>query len=111
LTRIDRRTALGKRIAELEALFVGAIPEAELSPLRRLRITEAAQLQSLAEQMRGRLMRDGEVRGASLDDVVRLERRAAQAVRGLGLNDEPPEPKSSSFLVDYFSRPLPESQS
>ena len=64
LTKIDKRTALGKRIAELEALFVGAIPEAELSPLRRLRIGEAAQLTALAEKARGILMLDGEMPGA-----------------------------------------------
>ncbi len=53
LTRVDRRTALGKRIAELKALYISACGGADaLSPVKRLRIDEAAQLEALAASRR-----------------------------------------------------------
>jgi hypothetical protein len=78
LTRIDRRSRLGKRIDELTILFAGALG-GELSPVRKLRIERAAQLSALAEQARGDHMRN---EGTS--DIVRLERAAAAAIRALG---------------------------
>jgi hypothetical protein len=82
LTKVNRRSILGKRITELTALFVDAVKADELSPLLRLKIDEAAQLKALAELARGDYMRD---RRGTLDDIVRLERRAEQAVAALGL--------------------------
>ena len=99
LTKFDKRTALGRRIGELEGLFLAATPSAELSPLRRLKVGEAAQLTALAERARGILMREGEMPGASLDDIVRLERRAASAVKALGLRDSPPPPPTLSDIL------------
>ena len=72
LTRIDRRSRLGKRIDELTILFAGALG-GELSPVRKLRIERAAQLSALAEQARGDHMRN---EGTS--DIVRLERAACR---------------------------------
>jgi hypothetical protein len=93
LTAIDKRTRLGRRIVELEKLYTLSTPSAELTPLRRTMIAEAAQLVGLAELVRGRFMREGEVTRARLSEVLTLERRAAAAVEGLGLQDGPaPEP-------------------
>jgi hypothetical protein len=102
LTRIDKRGRLGKRIAELRAIFIAALgEEAELSAMKRLRVEEAAQLKALAEQPRGDFMRDG--RG-TLDDIVRCERKADQAVRALGLSEAKRKPPSP--LAAHFAQPV-----
>jgi hypothetical protein len=94
LTRIDRRSRLGKRIDELTILFAGALG-GELSPVRKLRIERAAQLSALAEQARGDHMRN---EGTS--DIVRLERAAAAAVRALGdLEAKPKTPTLAELLA------------
>jgi len=83
LTRVDRRTALGKRIAELTALYLAALGgDAALSAMKRMKVGEAAQLKALAELARGDFMRDGK---GSLDDIVRIERKANAAERALGI--------------------------
>lgn len=84
LTRVDRRGRLGKRIAELTSLYLAALggsPDA-LSPMKRLKVDEAAQLKALAELARGDYLRDGK---GSLDDIVRIERKANAAERALGI--------------------------
>jgi hypothetical protein len=78
LTKIDQRGRLGKRIAELTALFTGATG-GDPSPILKMRIAQAAELTALAEQARGDHMR-----GGGTTDIVRLERAAASAVRALG---------------------------
>jgi hypothetical protein len=100
LTRIDKRSRLGKRIGELTAMFTVAVCEEELTGLRRLKVQKAAELTAIAELARGDFMRDGK---GSLDDIVRLERKADQAVRALGISEAKPKPTSP--LVEHFSRP------
>jgi hypothetical protein len=51
--------------------------------MRKLKIEKAADLTAMAEQMRGDFMRDGK---GTLDDIVRLERKADQAARALGIS-------------------------
>jgi hypothetical protein len=85
LTKVNRGSILGKRIDELKALFIAALNVGELSPLLRLKIDEAAQLKALAELARGDFMRGD--RHASLDDIIRAERRGEQAVRALGIGE------------------------
>jgi hypothetical protein len=87
LTKIDNRSRLGIRIRELKALFEAAFPAGELTPLRREKIGDAAQLKALAEEQRGAWLR-GEAT-CSLDDLVRIERRADQLVRALGIREAP----------------------
>jgi hypothetical protein len=87
LTKIDNRSRLGIRIRELKALFESAFPAGELTPLRREKIGDAAQLKALAEEQRGAWLR-GEAT-CSLDDLVRIERRADQLVRSLGIREAP----------------------
>ena len=98
MTKIDKRLPLGKRIVELTAMFTAAV--GELTPLRKLKVEKAAQLTAIAELARGDFMRDGK---GTLDDIVRLERKADQAVRALGLTEAKPKPTSP--LAEHFSRP------
>jgi hypothetical protein len=99
LTKVDRRGRLGRRIAELAAIYTAALGADELSPMRRLRVAEAAELKAVAELARGDYMR-GDARG-SLDDIVRLERRAEQAVKALGIIDaaKPKPPTLAEYLA------------
>jgi hypothetical protein len=99
LTKIDRRGRLGKRVAELAAMFAAAFG-GEHSPMRKLKVEKAAQLTAPTDLARGDFMRDGK---GTLDDIVRLERKADQVVRSPG----PPEAKSkpSNPLAAHFSRP------
>jgi len=82
LTKVDKRFRLGRRIAELAAIFTSALPADEMTPMKRLRVDEAAQLKALAEKARGDYLRDG---AGGLDDILRIERKADQAVRALGI--------------------------
>jgi hypothetical protein len=100
LTKIDKRGRLGKRVAELTAMFTDAVGD-EQTPMRKMKVEKAAQLTAIAELARGDFMRDGH---GTLDDIVRLERKADQAVRALGLTDA--KPKSTSPLAEHFARPL-----
>jgi|HubBroStandDraft_6_1064221.scaffolds.fasta_scaffold100364_1 hypothetical protein len=101
LTFVNRSTRLGKRIAELKALFESAFSAGELTPIRRERIGEAAMVKAMAEEERGKWMR-GEAR-CDLDELIRLERRAVAAVKALGIVEAKPKP--SSPLAEHFSRP------
>jgi hypothetical protein len=89
---VDKRTVLWRRIIELRGVFMATLADGgiELSPVRELKVEEAAQLKALAEKARGEFMRDGV---GSLDDVVRIERKADAAVRAIGL---PPERSGTS---------------
>jgi hypothetical protein len=94
LTQIDKRSRLGKRIAELTNLFTGALG-GEPSPILKLRIAQASQLSAIAEQARGDHMR-----GHGTSDIVRLERAAATAVRALGeLEAKPRGPTLAEVLA------------
>jgi hypothetical protein len=99
LTKIDKRGRLGKRVAELTAMFAAAVG-GELTPMRKLKVEKAAQLTALAELARGDFMRDAK---GTLDDIVRLERKADQATRALGIVERPPEtPKPWEVLQAYL---------
>jgi hypothetical protein len=99
LTRVSKRGRLGQRIAELRSIFTEAVV-GEISPMRRMRIAEAAELKALAEKARGDYLRDGV---GDLDDIIRAERRADQAVRAIGIVEAKRRPPS--LLADHFSRP------
>lgn len=100
LTKIDKRGRLGKRIAELTAMFAAAAGD-EQTPMRKMKVEKAAQLTAIAELARGDFMRDAQ---GTLDDVVRVERKADQAVRALGIVEGKPKPASP--LAEHFSRPV-----
>jgi hypothetical protein len=96
MTTLDRCTRVWKRVAELTALFTRALGDIELTPLRQMKIDRAAQLTALAELARGRFMRNGD---GTLDDIVRLERKADSAVRALGIVESKPKPPSIADIV------------
>jgi hypothetical protein len=98
LTKIDKRGRLGKRVAELTAMFAAAV-HGEQTPMRKLRVEKAAELTAMAEQVRGDYMRDG---NGTLDDIVRIERKADQAVRSLGITDA--KPKSKLSIPEYLAQ-------
>ena len=70
--------------------------------LAKLKIDRAAQLTTIAELARGDFMRDS---AGTLDDIVRLERKADQAVRALGIREAKPRGEESP-LAAHFSRPV-----
>jgi hypothetical protein len=98
LTKIDGRLPLGKRIKRLVSLFEAAFPAEALTPLKREQIATAAQLQAMAEEERGKWMR-GEAK-CSLDELVRLERRAVAAVKALGIEETRAK---GPTLADYLA--------
>ena len=101
LTMVDKRGRLGKRIAELGEVFSAAV-SGEQTPMRKLKVEKAAQLTAIAELARGAYMRDAQ---GTLDDIVRLERKADQAVRALGIREAKPKGEESP-LAAHFSRPV-----
>lgn len=98
LTKVDKRTAFGRRLAELKRLYIEALGgEAELSPIKRKRVEEAADLRATAEKARGDFMRDGV---GTLNDIVRTERAARSAERALGIVERAAKAKT---LADVLS--------
>jgi hypothetical protein len=53
LTRVDKRSVAGQRIAELKALFTASLGDRPLTPMLSMRIAEASELKALAEKARG----------------------------------------------------------
>jgi len=88
---MDKRTFVWRRIVELQELFTAAVigdaggAHDELTPLRKLRIEQAAQATAVAEMARGKFMRNG----GDLSDLATVERRADLAIKRLGLQDKP----------------------
>lgn len=99
LTAVNRGSRLGKRIAELTALFTAAFRADELTAIKCEKIADAAQLKAMAEKARGEWMRAG---AHSLDDIVRLERKASAAERALGIVERAPRIKTHG-LRDYLA--------
>jgi hypothetical protein len=100
LTRVDRRSSLGKRIAELQVIYTEACGGAgSFSAVKRLRVADAAQLRALAEQTRGAYLRDGV---GNLDDIIRIERKASHAERALGIVEKPRS--AGPTLAEYLAQ-------
>ena len=76
---------------------------AELTPMRKLKVQKAAELTAIAELARGDFMRDGK---GTLDDIVRCERKADQAIGALGISEAPRVAREPSPLAEHFSRPV-----
>ena len=85
----DRRTRLGRRRDALVAMFTAQLA-GEVPPALVVKIATAAELVALAERYRASFMRGAAL--VPLDDLVRLERLAAGAVRGLHLDRHRPQP-------------------
>src|SRR6516225_8329771 len=82
VTDIDGRTRSGRRARELARQFEAAIG-GDVTDNQRLAIGRAATLTAVAEDRRMRALAGEPV---LLDDLVRVERLAMQAVRNLGLD-------------------------
>jgi hypothetical protein len=78
---IDRRTRGGRRATELMQQFESELGN-DITPGQRLAVSRAAVLVAVAEDARLRRLAGEAV---PLDDVVRCDRLAAQAVRALGI--------------------------
>jgi hypothetical protein len=96
-TDIDGRTRSGRRARELARQFERALGD-DLTDGQRLAIARAATLTAIAEDRRTRALA-GEP-AVLLDDLVRVERLAAQAVKVLGIKPpkEPPLPSLQELL-------------
>jgi hypothetical protein len=104
LTRVDRRSAVGKRLAELKGTFMEVLESQGrgLTPILRMKVETACEALATAELARGRYMR-GESRDR-LDAVMTAERLAERAVKALRLTDGP-KPRSS--VHDILRRVYP----
>jgi hypothetical protein len=83
---LDGRSALARRTKVLAEQFE-AEAGGDLSPGRKLAIRRAAGIVALAEVTRLRRLAGDP--NTSIDDVVRVERLAARALRDCGLSIEP----------------------
>jgi hypothetical protein len=84
--RIDRRNVLGKRIAELRAIFTAraGLDPADPDPVLAAAVEAAARLTGLAEDATAKAARHDP--SINLDDLVRLQRVADLAVKRLRLD-------------------------
>lgn len=85
---IDGRTRTARRIRELLMGYLAAIG-GTVSPQLRERCERAAQLVTLAEDVRRKALGG---RNISLDDVIRVENAADRARRSIGLDQKPRGP-------------------
>jgi hypothetical protein len=90
---IDRRTVIGKRVGELQAMFMAALTGAgaELSTLRKLGVEQAARVVAVAEYARAQWLRTGVGDPA---DLIATERRADALIKRLGLPAEGSKPSA-----------------
>jgi hypothetical protein len=97
-TDIDGRTRSGRRARELARQFENALGDS-LTDGQRLAIARAATLTAIAEDRRTRALAGEPV---LLDDLVRVERLAAQAVKALGIGQrrESAAPSLDQYLAN-----------
>lgn len=95
-TRLDGRTRIARRARKLLVAFAKAVGKYDDLVIAHA-VTDAAELCAIAEDARARFMRGEDV---SLDDLVRIERAAALAVKRLNLkpSDAPKAPDLDSYL-------------
>lgn len=96
VVELDLRTRAGRRARELIQQFETALG-GTITDGQRLAVHRAALLTSLAEDKRARSLAGEPI---NLDDLVRIDRLAMQAVRLLGI-DLLSQPKSVPSLADY----------
>ena len=99
LSDVDGRTRSGRRARELAKQFEAALGGADsLTDGQRLAVSRASVMTAIAEDARLRRL-SGEP--TNLDDLVRLDRVAAQAVRSLGIvtKREPERESLSAYLA------------
>jgi hypothetical protein len=89
LAQIDKRTRFGRRVSELASDFTEALGgRVGVSRVLATKIADAAQLKAIAEQVRADYLGGNKV---TLGHLIRVERRADNAVNALGIV-EPEKP-------------------
>jgi hypothetical protein len=102
LTKVDGRSAVGLRIAELTRMFAASLGDRPMTAALKMKVERAAQLTAFAETARGRWLR-GES-SDRVDGICTAERLASAAVAKLRLADDS-KPRSS--VVDNLRRAYP----
>jgi hypothetical protein len=100
LTKVDGRSAVGLRVAELKRLFATSMGDRPMTAALKMKVEMAAQLSAFAEQARGRWLR-GES-SDRIDAICTAERIAERSVKALRLADDS-KPRSSR-LATHFAR-------
>jgi hypothetical protein len=102
---IDGRSAAARRSRDLAAQFEHELGEDNPTPSRRMAIKRAASLAVLADSLRSRRLAGDQ--NVLLDDLVRVERLADRAVRGLGIDRkrEPPAPTLKDYVAAKRAEP------
>jgi hypothetical protein len=91
---LDKRTAASRRAMTLMKQFEAEL-DGNLTDGMRLAVSRAAVMTAIAED--ARLRKLAGAKDVSLDDLVRLDRVAALAVKALGIGVRKPEPAASSL--------------
>jgi hypothetical protein len=92
---LDKRSRAGRRAAQLIRLFEAALG-GTVTDAQRLAVSRAALMTAIAED--ARIKRLHGATDISLDDLVRLDRVAAGAVRALDMPAKPGKPTLSDYL-------------
>jgi hypothetical protein len=103
-TRIDGRSVLGRRCAELRRAYLSAIPESEHTLYRLEQVRQAAELTALSEGMEHGLVRPEMVGDRRLQAIATLVRTAREAVAQLGLQADK---EKAMTLQEYLSSKKP----
>jgi len=97
--RLDLRTRAGKRSRQLREYLTEQLLKAgrEMTLELTVAVNRASELAALGEELRGAALRG---RGIGADDVVRVERLSAAALRALHLpsGSSKPEPTVDQYL-------------
>jgi hypothetical protein len=96
---LDKRSRAGRRAAQLMRQLEAALGD-DITEGQRLAVSRAAVMTAIAEDARVRKLNGAT--DITLDDLVRLDRVAAHAVRQLGITAAPAKP-SGPTLADYLS--------
>ena len=98
MVRLDSRSKLARRIAELRTIFADEISHSSnITPIVAVWIEDAATLKALAEQARERFAMG---RGVTADDLVGLERKASHAQKLLPLGGRVKPASGSNLTLD-----------
>jgi hypothetical protein len=98
-TRIDGRSVLGRRCAELRRAYLSAIPQSEHTLYRLEQVRQAAELTALSEGMQSGLVRPEMVGDRRLQAIATLVRAAREAVGDLGLQNDKPKLSLAEYLA------------
>jgi hypothetical protein len=97
---LDKRSRAGRRAAQLMQQFEAALG-GNLTDGQRLAVSRAAVMTAIAEDARMRKLNGAT--DVTLDDLVRLDRVAALAVRDLGLDRRKREPVAPT-LAEHLAK-------